>query len=178
MGSWHPLVAHAPLVLLPVATLFAAFDFLVPASRLRLAALFLLALGFAGAFIAVQTGGPARHQDLLTIPGLRSIPASGLIPKLVGNGTLMGTHSALAQLTELLYGGLLAVELAMLFLTMPRFRAYSRGIALTCVQERVLRGVWIGIAVVGIGLVVLTGHYGGALVYDHGVGVQTSVSPP
>jgi uncharacterized membrane protein len=101
-----------------------------------------------------------------------------LIPKLVGNGTLMGTHSALAQLTELLYGGLLTVELALLFLTMPRFRAYSRGIALTCVQERVLRGVWIGIAVVGIGLVVLTGHYGGALVYDHGVGVQTGVSPP
>jgi uncharacterized membrane protein len=178
MGNWHPLVVHAPLALLPLATLFAILDIFVPPLRLRVAALILLALGVGGAFLAVQTGGPARHQDLLTTPGLRSIPAGGLIPKLVGGGMMMSTHSALAQLTELLYAGLLAAELAMLFLTVPRFQAYRRGITLTCVQDRVLRGVWIAISVVGIGLVVLTGHYGGALVYDHGVGVQTGVSPP
>jgi hypothetical protein len=68
MASWHPLVVHAPLVLLPLATLLAGLEFLVPPSRLRFGTLHLLALGARSAF-----PGHAGQPDRLKFHDQREI---------------------------------------------------------------------------------------------------------
>ena len=169
--SLHPIFVHIPLVLLPVAAGFALADFVFPAARLRWAALALLLAGLAGAFLAKQTGDTAAHHARLMDPSVVDIKIGGTIPQVVGHGDLLHTHSQLGEWTRNLYGALAIVEGLLLFATHPAFRRWRRSWSLSAGVERLIRGVWIFVAVGGIGLVVLTGHYGGQLVYNHAVGV-------
>jgi uncharacterized membrane protein len=56
-GGLHPLIVHFPIALLLVAPLFVLLGFLPRAGGgFRMAALVLLILGTAGAYVAVETG--------------------------------------------------------------------------------------------------------------------------
>ena len=177
--SLHPAIVHAPLVLLPFAVLLALVDLVRPALHLRYVALALLFCGVLGAFLATQTGGAAREhaRQLGTLP---RIPASGLVPSLLGTNDLMHTHSSLGDDVELFYGFLLAVEIVLIALRLPHGERYRRGVTLSATQERLARSVWVVAALAGFSLIYATGYYGGQLVYDHGVGVQSQqrATPP
>src|SRR4051794_5998635 len=117
LAYFHPLIVHAPLVLLPVAIGFAIANLLVPRSGLRLAALLLLFLGTVGAFLATQTGEAAEHAARQTTPGVRQITVGGSIPQAIGDGSLLETHQTLGDLTANLYAALFAVDVVVWFTT-------------------------------------------------------------
>jgi uncharacterized membrane protein len=168
LAFYHPLVVHAPLVLLPIAIGFAIADLLVPRARLRLAAMLLLLLGAGGAFLATQTGEAAEHAAGRDVG---EITVSGTIPQTVGGGSLLETHQTLGDLTAYLYGALFVVEAAVWFTTAETTRARRGRWTLAAPTARLVRGIWLTVGTLGLVLVVLTGYYGGQLVYDHGVGV-------
>ena len=172
--AWlHAITTHAPLVLLPLATLAALLGLVLPRTQLRQIAFGLLCLGFIFAVVAKETGEQAAHhaRDLATTAGAVDVEAIVLdthITTTVADGNLLHTHAIMAEWTRNLYGGLFFVEAGLLGLRRreaPRWRP-SPGL------ERAIRVVWIVVALAGLALVALTGHYGGLLVYDYGVGVK------
>jgi uncharacterized membrane protein len=165
---FHPLIVHAPLVLIPVAILFELLHSFVPKAGLRIAAVLLLTGGVAGAVLATETGEAAEKRAEQVAAD--RIPADGLVPQVVAGGQLLETHARLGDLTRNLYGALLLVEGGLLLASLPGLARLRRNWSLPGRIERLLRGIWMGVAVVGLALVVLTGHYGGLLVYDHAVG--------
>ncbi|MEO7913723.1 MAG: hypothetical protein ABIV47_29065 [Roseiflexaceae bacterium] len=52
LADLHPLIVHAPQVLIPVAIVFQILHLLVPKAGLRIAAILLLAGGVGGAVLA------------------------------------------------------------------------------------------------------------------------------
>ena len=176
LAYYHPLIIHAPLVLIPIAVVFAIGDRLFPRAGLRLAAVLLLLFGAGGAFLATQTGEAAEHVARQENPGLRNIEASGTVPRALGNGSLMETHATLGDLTAYLYGALFVVEAGVLFATSPATERWRGRWTLSATTASLVRGIWLAVAVVGIVVVVLTGYYGGQLVYDHGIGVTHSAA--
>jgi uncharacterized membrane protein len=174
-ASLHPLIVHAPLVLIPVAILFELLHLVVPKAGLRIAAVLLLAGGVAGAVLATETGTSAeQHAEQVAAD---QIPADGFVPQAVADGKLLETHARLGELTRNLYGTLLLVEGSLLMASAPALARFRRSWSLSARIERLLRGAWMSIAVVGLTVVVLTGHYGGLLVYDHAVGTVRAAAP-
>jgi hypothetical protein len=57
------------------------------------------------------------------------------------------------------------------------FERLRRGWSLPVSLVRLIRGAWMSVAVAGLAVVVLTGHYGGTLVYDHAVGTVRAATP-
>ncbi len=176
LAYYHPLIIHAPLVLIPIAVVFSIGDRLFPRAGLRLAAALLLLLGAGGALPATQTGEAAERVARQENPGVRRITVSGPVPQAIGNGSLLETHATLGDLTAYLYGALFVVEAGVLFASSPTTQRWRGSWALSAATARVVRGTWLVVAVVGIVVVVLTGYYGGQLVYDHGIGVTHSVT--
>ncbi len=171
----HPLIVHAPLVLIPVAILFELLHLFMPKAGLRIAAILLLAGGVAGAVLATETGEIAEQRAEQVAAD--QIPADGLVPQAVADGKLLETHARLGELTRNLYGALLLVEGGLLLISLPGLARFRRNWSLPAGAERLIRGAWMSIAVVGLALVVLTGHYGGLLVYDHAVGTARAAAP-
>lgn len=172
LASVHPLIVHAPLVLLPIAVLFAILSLVFPKAGLRLAAILLLAGGVAGAVMATETGEAAESHAEQVMPAVEDLTAPGVVPQAVAEGQLLETHAKLGELTRNLYGLLLLAECALLALSTPALTRLRRGWSLPARVEQWGRGIWTAVAIVGIAAVVLTGHYGGAMVYSHGVGVE------
>lgn len=169
----HPMLVHVPLVLIPVAVVFALVDLARPRHRLRIVALALLLGGVGGAVLAASTGEEAQQKAEAAAPAVDRIMVGGQVPRTLGNGALLKTHAQLGELTRNLYGALLFVEAGFIFAVTPAFARFRRGWTLSPRVERVGRRAWMAVAVAGLAIVVLTGHYGGSLVYDHGVGVPT-----
>lgn len=174
LASIHPLIVHAPLVLLPVAVLFTLLSIFFPKTGLRLAAILLLAGGVATAIMATETGEAAEHSAERAMPELEDITVPGSVPQAVAEGSLLETHAQLGEMTRNLYGLLLLIELGLFAATEPMLARFRGGRSLPTGIAQVGRGIWTAAAVAGIVLVVLTGHYGGKMVYEHGVGITQS----
>ena len=175
IARFHPLIVHAPLVLIPVAVLFELLHIFVPRAGLRIAAALLLAGGVAGTVLAIETGEAAEeHAEQVAAD---QIPADGFVPQVVADGKLLETHARLGELTRNLYGALLLVEGGLLLAALPGLARFRRGWSLAPRVERLVRGVWMSFAIAGLAIVVLTGHYGGSLVYDHAVGTARAAAP-
>ena len=169
-AALHPLIVHAPLVLLPAAVLFTLLSFFFPKAGLRLAAILLLAGGVATAVLATETGEAAEHRAEQAMPELEDIQATGTVPQAIAGGSLLETHAQLGEMTRNLYGLLLIVEAGLFVLTEPALARLRGGRTLPAGIARIGRGVWTAAAIAGLAIVVLTGHYGGKMVYEHGVG--------
>ena len=178
LAAMHPLIVHAPLVLIPVAILFELLHLVVPKAGLRLAAVLLLAGGVAGAILATETGESAEHRTEQVTPGAEDITVPGVVPQAVAEGNLLETHARLGELTRNLYGLLLVVEAGLLAASAPALARFRGGWSLSAGMARITRGAWMLTAVVGLAVVVLTGHYGGTLVYSHAVGIPQQASAP
>lgn len=172
LAYFHPIIVHAPLVLLPVAIVFSIANLFLPRAGLRLAALILLLFGAGGAFLATQTGEAAEDAARDATPEVRRITASGAIPQAVGDGRLLETHQELGDMTANLYLALFAVDAVVWFTTAEFTRRWRGRWTLSAPRARIIHGAWLAVATLGLVLVVLTGYYGGQLVYDHGVGVS------
>jgi uncharacterized membrane protein len=179
LADLHPLIVHAPLVLIPVAIVFQLLHMLMPKAGLRIAAILLLAAGVGGAILATETGESAEHRTEQVSPGADQITAAGVVPQTVAEGNLLETHAKLGELTRNLYVVLLLVEAGLLAATLPALARFRGDWSLSAGVARIARGAWMLVAVAGLAAVVLTGHYGGQLVYSHGVGIpkQALVSP-
>lgn len=175
IASVHPLIVHAPLVLIPVAILFELLHIVAPRAGLRIAAILLLAGGVAGAVLATETGEAAEKRAEQVAAD--QIPADGFVPQIVAGGQLLETHARLGELTRNLYGALLLVEGGLLFVSLPGLARFRRNWSLPARVERRIRGAWMSVAVAGLAIVVLAGHYGGMLVYDHAVGTLRAAGP-
>ena len=178
LAALHPLIVHAPLVLIPVAIAFQLLHLLVPKAGLRIAAILLLAGGVGGAILATETGESAEHRTEQVSPGADAITVSGFVPQTVARGNLLKTHARLGELTRNLYGVLLLVEAGLLAASLPALARFRGGWSLPDGVARIARSAWMLVAIVGLVVVVLAGHYGGALVYDHGVGIPKQAAVP
>jgi uncharacterized membrane protein len=178
LAALHPLIVHAPLVLIPVAIVFQLLHLLVPKAGLRIAAILLLAGGVGGAILATETGESAEHRTEQVSPGADEITVAGVVPQAVAEGNLLETHAKLGELTRNLYGLLLLVEASLLAATLPALARFRGGWSLSAGVARIARGAWMVVAVAGLAVVVLTGHYGGTLVYSHGVGIPKQAAVP
>jgi uncharacterized membrane protein len=179
LAALHPLIVHAPLVLIPVAIVFQLLHLLVPKAGLRIAAVLLLAGGVGGAILATETGESAEHRTEQVSPGADNIMVVGVVPQAIAKGNLLETHAKLGELTRNLYAVLLLVEAGLLAAALPALARFRSGWSLSDGLARLVRGAWMLVAVAGLVAVVLTGHYGGTLVYTHGVGIpkQAAASP-
>lgn len=171
IASLHPLIVHAPLVLIPAAVVFTLLSLLWAKGGLRLAAVLLLAAGVATAVLATETGEAAEHRAEQLMPDLEDIRDAGVVPQAVAEGSLLETHAQLGEMTRNIYGLLLLIEGGLFVLTEPMFARLRGGRSLPVSLARISRGIWAAAAVAGLVVVVLTGHYGGKMVYDHGVGI-------
>lgn len=171
MASWHPILVHAPLIFIPLAVVLSAVALVLRNRTLRLVAAAVLVAGVVGAVLAAQTGGAARHQAGRAV---RDITISGAVPSALGNGSLVETHATLGSDTQYLYGLLLVAEVGLIAATEPTLAPWRRGLTIRRRWASLARGLWLAAAAAGLVLVMLTGYYGGQLVYDHGVGVATS----
>jgi uncharacterized membrane protein len=171
LAALHPLIVHAPLVLIPVAIVFQLLHLLVPKAGLRIAAILMLDGGVGGAILATETAESAEHRTDQVSPGAEDISVSGFVPQTMAEGNLLETHAKLGELTRNLYGFLLLVEAGLLATTLPALARFRRDWSLSAGVARIVRGTWMLVAIAGLAVVVLTGHYGGTLVYEHGVGI-------
>ncbi len=174
LASLHPLIVHAPLVLLPCAVLFRVLHAFFPKAGLRVAAILLLIGGVGLGMLAKESGEAAEHQAERVSGEIEDIQVTGSIPNLVADGSLLETHAELAETTVLVFGLLLLAEAGLFFLSEPWFARWRGKLALSGGLQRALGGIWMLVAVASIALVVLTGHYGGKLVYDHGIGTANA----
>ncbi len=147
----HPAVIHFPIVLIVLGALASVIAVFWRKGYLPAFAAALLALGALGAWAAVATG----ESD------------GGLVENLSAQvEPLLEAHENWAKrtLTAAVIAAVIAVGAAALF----RFPRAARGVS---VAAAIAAGVasWT---------VYETGHRGGALVYQHGAGVNTSRAAP
>ena len=126
LADLHPLIVHAPLVLIPVAIVFQLLHLLVPRAGLRIAAILLLAGGVGGAILATETGESAEHRTEQVSPGAEDISVSGFVPQTMAEGNLLETPAKLGELTRNLYAFLLLVEAGLLATTLPTLARFRR----------------------------------------------------
>jgi uncharacterized membrane protein len=142
----HPALVHFPIALLTVAPLLVLLGLLWPAQRrgIHAAALVLLACGFGGLLLALESGEAVERYARATpalMAGLRE-------------------HELLAQKATALFG-LLGVAFAVLWvLPLMRKRELPRNLELGLLL------LWLIFSAGGVITLGLTGHAGGHLVHD------------
>ncbi len=153
----NPSRLHAAIVHMPIAIALLGFVLVVAlaltrgrSSTLRTIALVLYLLGAVSGFMAGRSGEAA--EDFSTQRTTLSAEADATLEK----------HEDMGKKAWLfLAGSMLAV-------------------GLTAINRPVLRGTFVVIALVvslsAAGWVTLTGHLGGELVYEHGIGVPASTN--
>ena len=150
----HPAFVHLPLALLPVAV---AFDVVSLAQRreqwLDRTATSLYCLGAVGAVAAYLTGQRA-------VDSLPDIPTQAL--------TTVSSHSDTALVVLLIFVPLAVIRLALTLRDRQRQAMSLWG----------LRAALVVVAAVGIWTLLQTGKTGGALVFEHGLGVQMEEHEP
>jgi uncharacterized membrane protein len=150
----HPAVVHFPIVLLLLGAPLAVVAVFVRRWNLPVLAAVVLALGAGGAIVATWTGGQAAE----------------LAGELGGGGEqVLDEHEEWGERARNagIVAALLAVASAALFRKPVAARAVGAAAALA--------------AVAAAFSVAQAGHYGGQVVYKHGVGVNTAAageSPP
>ena len=160
LPSWdglHPLIVHFPVALLLVAPLFVLLALFVRAHRrgLLLAALALMVLGTAAAWVAVGTGEAAGR----------------LVERTPAVNAVLGHHEDLAESTRAVFTVLTLVFAGMVFAP-ALLRREPGEIATVALALSFL-------AVYGAGTLVLanTAHNGGRLVHELGVRSRMPATP-
>lgn len=149
MPPWnhiHPALVHFPIGLLTVAPLVVLLGLLWPAQRrgIHTAALLMLALGFGGLLLALESGEAVERYARAT-------------PALLAG---VREHELAAQWTTLLFG-LLTLAFVILWM-LPLFRKLESSKPL----QTALLVVWLLLSAAGVLAVGRTGHLGGHLVHD------------
>ena len=144
----HPAVVHFPIALLIVGAGLSLLAVIF--RRWALPTALILVLGAAGAIVAVQTGEREEHR----LP-----KATGEVHEAFENHEHAGKRARNFSLV--------AATLAVLSVLVARWRMLTRLIA-AATAVAALMTAWH---------VAQAGHYGGALVYEHGLGVGKN-SPP
>ena len=171
LAELHPIIVHFPIALLlsSVALDFAAVIF--RRASLVEGATWTLALGAPGAVAALASGWLSEHDvNAAAAPGLLHL------------------HKICAVLATVVFSTLLLLRLmwqsprllAWLRLVFPNVGAFtsaqswSRAILPLAYVKPLPRSVvtaYLLLSVIGVILLALTGYLGGAIVYDHGVGL-------
>jgi len=145
----HPAIVHFPIVLILIGTAIAVLAVFVRRWHLPWIAATLLICGAAGAFAATWSGDVAEE-------------AIGELPENVGQ--ILEEHEEWGERTR--NAAILAAVLAAAAASLGRFPIVSRSAS-------------VATALVALGAafcVTETAHYGGLLVYKHGVGVSSAAS--
>lgn len=161
----HPIIVHTPVALL---TLFALCELLTLIPVLRRSShffwvrAFLLFVGFLATFAATMSGDNAWHMNRATV-----------------NPYLVHTHEEYAEMTQIVFGILSALYLLEIFaqdIFRPETRLGAwvltwRATRIGALKARMgawlARTAWVMVigALIGLGLVTITGALGGAVVY-------------
>ncbi len=152
----HPLVVHFPIALLLVAPIFIVLGLAARRNgpAFSVAALVLMVLGTAGAWVAVATGeASAELAD-------RSPAINAAIEE----------HEELAETTRLAFTGLTAAFAALVIVPRLMNRQISRP------AMAALHGGFLVLFLGGMVLLANTAHHGGLLVHQHGVHVLLPAS--
>lgn len=138
----HPAIVHFPIALLLVGTPLSLLA--VISRRWAIPSALILVLGAAGAFLAVETGEREEHR----------------LPKTTGElHELFEKHEHAGKSARNF--AFVAATLAVLSVAVARWRMLAR----------ILTAATAIVALMTSWHVAQAGHYGGALVYDHGLGV-------
>lgn len=172
LAELHPIVVHFPIALLIVSV---ALDFgavFLRRAGLTTAATWCLVLGVPGAVAALASGWLSEHDVTAALAG-----------------SLLHLHKVAAVLASVLFGVLLLLRLVWL---LPRIAAWLRvtspaaAPSLDATERRLkmllpllyvnrlpraVVATYLLASVVGVALLAITGYLGGAMVYDHGVGL-------
>ena len=174
LAELHPILVHFPLALLIASVALDIASVWIRRLGLSQAATWCLVLGAPGAGLALLSGWISERGIEATAP-----------PQ------LLHLHKVFAVLATLIFGTLLFVRLvwllpqlmgafgAMVPRAQPalvgaqqRLRAVLPGLAAPQ-PSRALLATYIVFSLVGLALLAVTGYLGGALVYDHGVGIPS-----
>lgn len=143
----HPALVHFPIVLILIGTVVAVVAVVWRGWHLPWLAAALLVGGALGALIAARTGG--QQAEMVGVISDRA-------------EALLETHEEWGEQTRNL--ALAAAMLALASASLARFPKVARGL-----------GVATAVAAAAAAYAVAeTGHYGGQLVYKHGVGINTA----
>ena len=159
----HPLVVHAPLIFLPTAIVICLVGWLSPWKQLKLVGIALLLAASVTSVIASNLGEKDEHVVERQQPWAEDIGATGLV-QTVGGDELLDAHAELGELTRS-FAILLTVAGVALIVFERRMPTLAARVEKPAVA---LLGL-VGAAAVIV--VVLTGHSGGTLVHEHGIGI-------
>lgn len=144
----HPAVVHFPIALLLVGTGLSLLAVIF--RRWALPSALILVLGAAGAFVAVETGEREEHR----------------LPKTTGElHEAFENHEHAGKRARNF--AFVAASLAVLSVATARWRMVAR----------ILTAATAVVALMTSWHVAQAGHYGGALVYEHGLGVGKNSTP-
>lgn len=144
----HPAVVHFPIVLILAGTAVAALAVIVRRWHLPILAAIVLAAGAAGAVVATITGGQEEEM---------AGEISGAAEQ------ILNEHEEWGETTRNL--AIAAAVLAAAAAAAANVRVAGRGLSVAAAL----------VALAAAYAVTETGHYGGQLVYRHGVGINTAL---
>lgn len=143
----HPAIVHFPIVLILLGTMAAVAAVFIRRWHLPLLAAVLLTAGALGAFAATWTGDSDQEMAGELSPDAEQI---------------LEEHEEWGERTRNI--AIAAALLAIASASIARFPTVARGLGIASALA----------AMIASYAVVETGHYGGLLVYKHGVGTNTS----
>ncbi|MEI6675206.1 MAG: DUF2231 domain-containing protein [Verrucomicrobiota bacterium] len=143
----HPAIVHFPIVLILLGAMVALLVIVSRRWHLPWLAAILLVTGAAGALVATRTGGQQAEM---------AGEISGVAER------ILDQHEEWGELTRNM--AIAAAILALLSASSARFPKAARGLG---VATALIAGATAY-------AVAQTGHYGGQLVYKHGVGINTA----
>jgi len=152
MTNIHPIVVHFPIALFITGLVMDVIGHLFQKETAKKIGLVLVVLGAVGALAAMVTGNFAEEQveDRLSRAGKQ----------------VLDRHEDLGKLTTYLLLVVAAIRVLIATGWLNRWR-FVAGAALA---------IYLIAGVIGLGTLIMTGYYGGELVYQYGAGVQ--LSPP
>jgi uncharacterized membrane protein len=143
LGPFHPQIVHTPIVMLVFSAFLAIVGRLFDREWLRKTSVFMLVIGFLGAFLAVQSGKPAHrvpeHQQ--------GVPEHDI-----------DEHAEGGEWVMYLSGGALVV----MAIASRLQGGAANALGLLALLIQICAAVAVGV----------TAHRGGRLVYDHGANVR------
>ncbi|ULO06611.1 hypothetical protein H1230_27040 [Paenibacillus sp. 19GGS1-52] len=141
----HPLIVHFPIALLSLGAVLQLIALWKP-NVWNTIANFCLMIGFVSAIVAYLTGDGGEH----------------FAKQVFGTQeAAVHTHETFAMFTLIVFGIIVAIKLYQLFPVIPQLKKYAK-----FSFSKVFIPVLIVLSLTGGTLVVLTGHYGGKLVYQ------------
>jgi uncharacterized membrane protein len=165
LNEIHPMLVHFPIALLLASVVLDLLAALTLRCSLADAAFICLFLGVIGAAAAGLTG-----------------PLAEQVPNVNAAGTLLHWHKLFAYATVAVFGLLLV---ARIIWSLPRL---TEALGQTLPERIKMRYPtrlprlavtgYLLLALLGSGLLGATGYFGGAMVYDRGVGTHMTVATP